>query len=62
MSDNDNENLTKDTLFKPNPSRIDAKNATTDKAAKAIMKTERDAVDAKTARLRAARLERDQSE
>ena len=37
MSDIDKENLTKDTLFKPNPSRMEAKNATTDKAAKAIM-------------------------
>lgn len=62
MSDNGNENLTKDTLFKPNHSRMEAKNATTDKAAKAIMKTERDAVDAKTARLRAARLDHKQDE
>ena len=62
MSDSNKENLTKDTLFKPNPSRMEAKTATTDKAAKAIMQSERDAVDAKTARLRAARLKREQSE
>lgn len=62
MSDNEKENLTKDTLFKSNPSRMETKNATTDKAAKAILQSERDAVDAKTARLRAARLSRDQAE
>lgn len=62
MSDNEKENLTKDTLFKSNPSRMETKNATTDKAAKAILQSERDAVDAKTARLRAARLNRDQAE
>ncbi|HWT61889.1 MAG TPA: hypothetical protein VN150_04800 [Ochrobactrum sp.] len=62
MSDNEKEHLTKDTLFKSNPSRMEAKNATTDKAARAILQSERDAVDAKTARLRAARLSRDQAE
>jgi len=62
MSDVNKEALTKDTLFKPNPSRMEAKTATTDKAAKAILQSERDGVDAKTARLRAARLKQEQSE
>ncbi|APX69454.1 hypothetical protein IB024_09860 [Brucella sp. 6810] len=44
------------TLFKPNLSRMEAKSAVTDKTAKAILDTERAAVEAKTERLRAARL------
>ncbi len=52
--------LTKDTLFKPNLSRMEAKTAATDKTAKAILNQEKTAVDAKTERLRAARIARDQ--
>ncbi|MEN3602314.1 hypothetical protein ABC473_11615 [Brucella abortus] len=44
------------TLFKPNLSRMEAKSAVTYKTAKAILDTERAAVEAKTERLRAARL------
>lgn len=50
--------FTKDTLFKIPQSRMEAKSAITDKTAKAILKIEKAAVDAKTERLRAARLER----
>ena len=52
--------LTKDTLFKKPLSRMEAKSAITDKTAKAILQTEKAAVDAKTERLRAARLEQNQ--
>jgi len=52
--------LTKDTLFKRPLSRMEAKNAITDKTAKAILETEKAAVVAKTERLRAARLEHNQ--
>ncbi|MCR8490960.1 hypothetical protein ABDF71_22995 [Ochrobactrum sp. WV_118_8] len=52
--------LTKDTLFKKPLSRTEAKNAITDNAAKAILETEKAAIDAKTERLRAARLEHNQ--
>ncbi|MBC2885680.1 hypothetical protein H7Q97_09695 [Ochrobactrum sp. CM-21-5] len=52
---------TKDTLFKKPLSRMEAKNAVTDTAAKSIIQRERAAVDAKTERLRAARLAREQS-
>ncbi|KXO74930.1 hypothetical protein [Brucella anthropi] len=51
--------LTEDTLFKKPLSRMEAKSAITDKTAKAILKHEKAAVDAKTERLKAARLERD---
>ena len=54
--------LTKDTLFKPNLSRMEAKTAATDKTAKAILTQEKTAVDAKTVRLRAARIARDQKD
>lgn len=54
--------LTKDTLFKPNLSRMEAKTAATDKTAKAILTQEKTAVDAKTERLRAARIARDQKD
>ncbi|NKC05056.1 hypothetical protein [Brucella haematophila] len=50
---------TKETLFKQPLTRMETKNATTDKTAKAILEKERAAIDAKTERLRAARLERD---
>ncbi|WP_139976719.1 MULTISPECIES: hypothetical protein [Brucella/Ochrobactrum group] len=53
--------LTKDTLFKKPLSRMEAKSAITDKTAKAILQTEKAAVDAKTERLRAARLEQNQT-
>ncbi|WP_343312661.1 hypothetical protein AAIB41_07370 [Brucella sp. BE17] len=52
--------LTKDTLFKPNLSRMEAKKAATDKTAKAILIQEKTAIDAKTERLKAARIARDQ--
>jgi len=50
---------TKETLFKQPRTRMETKNAVTDKTAKGIL--ERAAVDAKTVRLRAARLERERS-
>lgn len=53
---------TRDTLFKPAPSRMEARNITTDKAARAIIDSEKTATDAKTRRLREARLERERSE
>ncbi len=53
--------LTKDTLFKPNLSRMEAKKATTDHTAKAILFQEKTAIDAKTERLRAARIARDKN-
>lgn len=53
--------LTKETLFKQPLTRMETKNAVTDKTAKGILDNERAAVDAKTERLRAARLERDHS-
>ncbi len=49
---------TKETIFKQPRTRMETKNAVTDKTAKGILENERAAVDAKTARLRAARLER----
>lgn len=54
--------LTKDTLFKPNLSRMEAKTAATDKTAKAILIQEKTVVDAKTERLRAARIAHDQND
>ncbi|WP_247997461.1 hypothetical protein [Brucella tritici] len=51
--------LTEDTLFKKPLSRMEAKSAITDKTAKAILKHEKAVVDAKTERLKAARLEHD---
>ncbi|KAB2671383.1 hypothetical protein F9K85_21995 [Brucella tritici] len=54
--------LTKDTLFKPDLSRMEAKKAATDKTAKAILIQEKTVVDAKTERLRAARIARDQND
>lgn len=54
--------LNRDTLFKKPLSRMEAKSAITDKTAKAILETEKAAVDAKTQRLRAARLERKQTQ
>ncbi|MBN9046626.1 MAG: hypothetical protein J0H18_13320 [Rhizobiales bacterium] len=50
--------LTKDTLFKKPMSRMEAKSAETDRTAKAILSQEKAAVDAKTERLKIARLER----
>ncbi|MFQ0813718.1 hypothetical protein AVM02_00240 [Brucella anthropi] len=54
--------LNRDTLFKKPMSRMETKSAITDKTAKAILETEKAAVDAKTQRLRAARLERRQTQ
>ncbi|MBB5700702.1 hypothetical protein FHS76_000545 [Ochrobactrum daejeonense] len=54
--------LTKETLFKHPLTRIETKSAITDKKAKVILENERSAVDAKTARLRSARLERDHTD
>ena len=51
--------LTKETLFKQPLSRMETKNAVTDKTAKTILEREKAAVNAKTERLRAARLERE---
>ncbi|MCX2697562.1 MULTISPECIES: hypothetical protein [Ochrobactrum] len=53
--------LTKDTLFKPMPSRLEAQKSRTDLAAQAILNEERSAIAAKTDRLRAARIARDHS-
>lgn len=53
--------LTKDTLFKPNLSRMEAQKAATDKTAKAILNQEKMVIDAKTERLRAARIARDKN-
>lgn len=53
---------TKDSIFKPNLSRMEAQKAATDRSAKAILSAEKSAVDAKTLRLRAARLARDQND
>ncbi len=53
--------LTKDTLFKPALSRMEAQKAATDKTAKAILKQEKSVTDAKTQRLKAARIARDHS-
>ncbi len=47
---------------RPNLTRIETKNAITDKTAKAILETERLAVEAKTERLRAARLKHEKNE
>ncbi|WP_226622554.1 hypothetical protein [Brucella anthropi] len=52
---------TKETLFKQPRTRMETKNAATDKTAKGILENERAAVDAKTARLRAARLEQERT-
>lgn len=52
--------LTKDTLFKRPLSRMEAKSAETDRTARAILSQEKAAVDAKTERLRIARLKREQ--
>jgi len=54
--------LTKDTLFKRPLTRMEARNATTDEAAKTILQREKAEADAKTQRLRAARLAREQNE
>ncbi|MEJ5021183.1 hypothetical protein WH297_15795 [Ochrobactrum vermis] len=51
--------LTKDTLFKLSRPNRDVKSAITDKTVKGILHTEKTSVDAKTERLKAARLERD---
>lgn len=51
--------LTKETLFKQPLSRMETKHAVTDKTAKTILEREKAAVNAKTERLRAARLERE---
>jgi len=53
--------LNKDTLFKPNLSRMEAQKAATDKTAKAILSQEKSVKDAKTQRLKAARIARDQT-
>ncbi|MGW6778668.1 hypothetical protein ACWF50_11565 [Brucella pseudogrignonensis] len=53
--------LNKDTLFKPNLSRMEAQKAATDKTAKAILSQEKTVKDAKTQRLKAARIARDQT-
>ncbi|WP_167377078.1 hypothetical protein [Brucella pituitosa] len=50
----------KNTLFKPVLSRMEAQKAATDKTAKAILIQERNVIDAKTQRLKAARIARDQ--
>lgn len=47
---------TKDTLFKPSLSRMEAKNQVTDKSARGIIELERVQNIAKTERLREARL------
>lgn len=51
----------KDTIFKPILSRMEAQKAATDKSAKAILNQEKSAKDAKTLRLRAARIARDEN-
>lgn len=48
--------FTKETLFKPSLSRGEIQKAVTDRTAKAILSQEKLAMDAKTERLRAARL------
>ncbi|WP_167377069.1 hypothetical protein [Brucella pituitosa] len=51
--------LTKDTLFKP--LRMEAQKSATDKTAKAISSREKTVTDAKTLRLKTARIARDQN-
>lgn len=50
---------TTNALFKPVLSRMEAQKAATDKTAKAIMDQKKSVLDAKTQRLRAARIARD---
>jgi hypothetical protein len=50
---------TTNALFKPVLSRMEAQKAATDKTAKAIMVQEKSVLDAKTQRLRVARIARD---
>lgn len=52
--------LTKDTLFKPLLSRMEAQKSASDKTAKAISSREKTVTDAKTLRLKTARIARDQ--
>nr|WP_269214122.1 hypothetical protein [Brucella pseudogrignonensis] len=52
---------TTNALFKPVLSRIKAQKAATDKTAKAIMVQEKSVLDAKTQRLRAARIAQSQN-
>ena len=51
--------LNKDTLFRPVPSRSETKAEITDRTAREIIKTETERRNAKTERLRAARLEQE---
>lgn len=51
--------ITKDTLFKPSRSRAETKAEITDNAARAIIDAEAAAREAKSAKLRAARLARE---
>ncbi|GAA5628221.1 hypothetical protein Brsp05_03517 [Brucella sp. NBRC 12953] len=53
--------LTKDTLFKPLLSRMEAQKSASDKTAKAISSREKTVTDAKTLRLKTARIARDQN-
>jgi hypothetical protein len=48
--------ITKDNLFKPNPTRGETKHETTDEAARAIIESEAGKRERKTERLREARL------
>lgn len=54
--------ITKDNLFKPKPSRSESKSATTDKVARAITDRESAERRRKTERLRAARLARENAQ
>jgi hypothetical protein len=49
-------------MFKPQPSKAESKNETTTRAAKAIINGEEAQREAKTARLRAARVAREEAE
>ncbi|MBV2143355.1 hypothetical protein KUG47_07575 [Falsochrobactrum sp. TDYN1] len=57
MQEQSGRGLNKDSLFKKPLSRTETKNAETDRVAKAILLNEKAAADAKTKRLKAARLE-----
>jgi hypothetical protein len=48
--------ITEQNLFRPAPSRAETKSDITDKTARALIEAEADSRDAKTARLRLARL------
>ncbi|MGK2286075.1 hypothetical protein [Pedomonas sp. V897] len=51
--------LTKDTLFRPTPSRSETRAEITDRTAREIIQSETERSRAKTERLRAARLEQE---